>query len=633
MRALKSIFLIVAVILLGTTLLVYGFVFMASNSDDFKNFAERKVSEYLKAEVKVKKIQPLFFNEVALSGITIKRVSSVETSELIYVERLIFHYDFKNIFSGQFRNPSTMILDRPTITIEENDFPYKYFDEVKVSPAAIIMPAFNLRNGEIRLKLSSLEKEVLLSNVNGKLVAASGKRVAIDIRGNAEGLFTGKVHVHGMISPTEKKHDLWLELDTVQFSRDVPLPVDKISGKMRWINNSLILEDLGGSVHGWDASFSGAFKFEASKPEIILRAEIGGKNPLISFDVHMDMSREKLDGFIKTSGKKPIAFEGNISQVKKLFLINSLNFDGGYIGEGEFNLSSGEYQVSIEKGMERVVVASNLRGLEFSFFLQLNHIKIYGLDLVTQAHINLRSIPSRWQERRFKFMGEFETDYFILAHEPFDDLKGVFEVGMSGIKKIDASWGESFNLGGQITFKNGVPNSKLIATVKDFDLSRVQKMTSKTISKKMEGLLEGKLIIEGELEKPEIIGIFNVKNGRWGKFYYDYGILQFRGYPPYLPLYESKALKGRSTFYLRGALDLSLSNMIYGIRLETPEKMVVWRGWDVVTRAEEHGLALDRSSEQEGISLQVKAMDNSKASKDESPQTEKYMAAGAAIKF
>ena len=497
MRALKSIFLIVAVILLGTTLLVYGFVFMASNSDDFKNFAERKVSEYLKAEVKVKKIQPLFFNEVALSGITIKRVSSVETSELIYVERLIFHYDFKNIFSGQFRNPSTMILDRPTITIEENDFPYKYFDEVKVSPAAIIMPAFNLRNGEIRLKLSSLEKEVLLSNVNGKLVAASGKRVAIDIRGNAEGLFTGKVHVHGMISPTEKKHDLWLELDTVQFSRDVPLPVDKISGKMRWINNSLILEDLGGSVHGWDASFSGAFKFEASKPEIILRAEIGGKNPLISFDVHMDMSREKLDGFIKTSGKKPIAFEGNISQVKKLFLINSLNFDGGYIGEGEFNLSSGEYQVSIEKGMERVVVASNLRGLEFSFFLQLNHIKIYGLDLVTQAHINLRSIPSRWQERRFKFMGEFETDYFILAHEPFDDLKGVFEVGMSGIKKIDASWGESFNLGGQITFKNGVPNSKLIATVKDFDLSRVQKMTSKTISKKMEGLLEGKLIIEG----------------------------------------------------------------------------------------------------------------------------------------
>ena len=87
--------------------------------------------------------------------------------------------------------------------------------------------------------------------------------------------------------------------------------------------------------------------------------------------------------------------------------------------------------------------------------------------------------------------------------------------------------------------------------------------------------------MDGALARPEIRGDFRIKGGVIGKLSYDRALIYFRGFPPYLALYDSKILKGRTTLRLNGALDLSLKNMFHGVEIRAADRLVIWRGWEI----------------------------------------------------
>lgn len=595
LRRLKVIFLVCLLLLILSGLVLHILLARITSSEEFRKFAERRVSEYVKADVHIGKIRPYHFNQIALERIIIEVPTSRGGSQLVHVERLLFRYHFRQLWEQRFEAPAAVIFRNPVILIDQNQFPYEYFGTEAKDTAGFFIPSVDFKGGEIRYLPPGLGREIYLSEVNGKITPTVNKNIQVDVRAKASGILNGRVRIFGTIQPSTHSHRLILELTDMDFSKDVPLPLKNLSGKIRWVNQNLFFDSLQASLHGWQAAITGAFVNRNAQPEVVLRMRVGRDRPWLKLDLSLDLFLKKIEGRIQAMTEPAICFDGQILREGQRFTVDSIKTDSGFQGRGELDFSTGNYEVVFEKGAKRFAVHSNLKGLDFALYFHLDHWQVLGLDLVTEGKLFLHSATPSWRGKNFLFQGNFETSYFILERQPFDDFAGSFEVTPYGIFGIRTSWGGKFKMNGEVVFPKRRPQGKFLLRVSDFDLGLVQTFASKPLPKELGGILEGKLSLEGELKKPEVTGIFNIRDGKWGQVSYDRGIIQFRGFPPYFPLDGSKIMKGRSTLTLTGAIDLKLDNVFAGVKIETPDHLVIWKGLEAVLHEEDHSLEVHRS--------------------------------------
>jgi hypothetical protein len=566
-----------------------------ARSEDFKHFAEQKVGEYLKAKVYIGEIRPYHLNQLALEKILIETPSATGGSQLIRADRLLFRYDLNQLWSRKFEVPAGVVLKNPAILIEQDQFPYRYFENAPGGSPSLLMPSLDFKGGEIRYLLSSLGKEILLREVEGKILPSLANKVQVDVRARVTGIVEGRVHIYGMVDPSKSTHDLWLEVDAMNLAPDIPLPFKALKGKVHWVGNDLFFEDLKGTLYGWCAELSGTFLNREGKPEVSAHVRIGKTDPWMKLDFALSLPHQTLEGSFQPMEGQVFDFSGKVHQDRRRFVMDSLVLNSGYQGRGELDFASGNYELGFEKGTKRMAIHSNLRGLDFVLNFHLDHVKAFGMDLVTQGKLFLHAMSPRWKDRDLLFKGEFKTDYFILDRQPFEDLKGVFELSPLGITGIRSSWGNKFQMTGQATKPGKNPHLKLILHVADFDLGTVHQFAAKPLPRALGGRLEGNLSLEGDLSKPEVSGVFNIHDGKWGQLDYDRGIIQLRGFLPYLPLKDSKIWKGRTVFSLTGALDLKLDNIFAGIKIQTPDNLVIWKGIEAVLHEKDNSLELNTS--------------------------------------
>lgn len=593
--SLKQFFLLVVILLSIIAISLNALLGRIARSEEFKQFAEKKLSEYLKAKVNIGEIRPYCFNQIALEKIIIEAPSVKSGSQLIRLERLIFRYDLKQLWSRRLDVPTGIVLKNPSVLIEQDRLPYFYFAKETNSPSVFSVPTLDFQGGEIRYLLPGTGKEILLTEVEGKILPSLGQEVRVDIRAKAEGVLTGRVHIYGVILAAKHSHDLWLELKGMNFSKDIPLPLKDIEGKVHWVGQDLFFDSLRSMLHGWQTELSGSLTHLKGFPEVTWHIQAGKGMPRCKLDFAMSLSEQKLQGVFQPFKDKVFPFVGRVHQDGKRFLIDSLLVNHTWKGGGELDFASGNYQFSFTDGRQRFAFHSNLQKLDFIVYFNLEHWKLSGLDIVTRGKMFLHAMSTRWHDRNFMFKGSFETDYFILERQPFEDLKGAFEVSPYGVTGIRASWGKQFQLTGQVLFHEKEPVGKFQLQVKNFNLGLVQEFASKPLPKEIGGLLDGKLLIQGELGQLEAIGAFNIRDGKWGRLHYDHGIVQFRGVPPYLPLQESKIWKGRTTFFLKGALDLRLDNVFAGVKIETPDHLVIWKGIEAAMHEKDRTIEVSRS--------------------------------------
>ncbi len=591
---LKAAFFFLLIAAVSGALLFNFFLGRIARSEDFKRFAEKKVGEYLKATVHIGEIRPYHFSQLALEKILIETAAPKGGSQLIRVDRLLFRYDLKQLWNRQFEVPSGVVLRNPAILIEQDEFPYRYFDPAPAGGSSgLSMPSLDFKGGEIRYLLSSLGKEIILNNVEGKVLPSLEGKVQIDVRADVAGMVSGRVHIYGGVDPDRSSHDLWMEVEDMELAPDMALPFKELKGKFRWVGHDLSFENLQGTLYGWHAELSGKFLNREGQPEMSVSLRIGKGAPWMKLDLALSLPRQTLEGTFQPFEGQAYDFRGKVHQDRKRFVIDSLDLNTGYQGRGEFDFASGNYQLGFEKGTKRMAVHSNLRGLDFALNFHLDHIRAFGMDLVTQGKLFLHSLSPRWKGRDIFFKGEFETDYFILDRQPFKDLKGAFDLSPAGITGIRTSWGNEFRMTGQVTRLGKNPHLKLLLNVAEFDLGTVHYFMAKPLPRAMGGRLEGKLSVEGDFTKPEISGVFNIRDGKWGQLDYDRGIIQLRGFLPYLPLKDSKIWKGRTVFFLTGALDLELDNIFAGIKVQTPDKLVIWKGIEAVLHKQDERMELN----------------------------------------
>lgn len=598
-------------ILAVTGVLLFNFLLgRIAKSEDFRRFAEQKVGEFLKATVHIGEIRPYRFNQLALEKILIETPAAKGPSQLIRVDRLLFRYQFNQLWNRKFDIPAGVVLRNPSILIEQDQFPYRYFEN---TPGGLSMPSLDFKGGEIRYILSSLGKEILLRDLEGKIQPSIAGNAQVDVRARMSGLMNGRVRIHGTVDPSRSAHDLWLELESTDFASDIPLPFKALTGKIHWAGQDLSFDGMRGTLHGWQTDLDGAFLSRSGQPRIECHLRVGKGVSKFRLDLSLDLQGKDMEGAVELPGNPVMHFQGKLRRERKCFFMDSLAMDSGYQGRGQFDFSSGNYALFFEKENKRMEIHSNLRGLDFALNFHFDHARLWGLDLVTRGKLFLHTSSLRWRGRDFLFKGQFETDYFILERQPFDDMKGEFELSPLGVTGLRSSWGEKFSLTGQVMFSDRKPKAKLVVHIAGFDLGQVETFASKPLPRAMGGILNGKVSLGGDLARPEVSGVFNIHDGKWGKLNYDRGIIQLRGFLPYLPLRDSKIWKGRTTFYLTGALDLKLENVFAGIKIQTPDNLVIWKGIEAVLHKNEKSLEVSASKAGQWgeVSLEAKPVQGS----------------------
>ncbi|MBI3313512.1 MAG: hypothetical protein HYZ83_04705 [Candidatus Omnitrophica bacterium] len=558
-----------------------GYLILSSHvtKADFKAFAENQAGEFFKTRVRIGNIRPDFFNQIALTELVVgSDKSSGSNPYFVHIEKIVFRYNLLQLITQNFNTPRAIVLEAPKMILDQNVFPYDLFARLGWNAkGGVGGSTLKLKGGQVRIPWPRFHAELVLNDIQGGLEPFGPGKIQVEFKANASGVLSGELHLKGVIDVLNKTHSLTLKMDGIDPSDIVPLPFDRLQGSLKLENGKLSFDDLEGTIQGWQTRIRGSLWNFGPHPAFEFHWEIGKKDLLGTLDLEGDLAKGDFKAALQPVLKEPLTLQGKIHREDLKFFADSYTTGNGYTGSGKLDFESGDYGFSFQKESQRIAVDSNLKGLSFYLHLDLNHVKFYGLDLVTKMKIKLDPVKLRWEEHDWKFHGTFESEYFILEYTPLEDFRGSFELIPYAIKNFASFWGEVFQMDAQVNLQP-VPAGKINFRVHGFDLKNVKEFASKPLPKDLGGKLEGKLQIEGALLRPEIIGNFNVDEGKIGKLIYDRGIIQFRGFPPYLALNDSRIFKGRTTLYLTGALDLSLENMFHAVQIETADKIVVWKG-------------------------------------------------------
>ncbi len=338
---LKAILFSLTFLFVTGALLVYFLLGRIAHSPDFKRFAEKRAGEYLKATVHIGEIRPHHLNQLALEKILIETPSAKGGSQLVRVDRLLFRYSLKQLWSRKFDAPAGVVLNNPAILIEQDQFPYRYFENAPGRSSGFSMPSLDFRGGEIRYLLSSLGKEILLREVEGKIFPSLDKKVRVDVRARVTGIVDGRVHIYGTVDPSKNTHDLWLELDAMDLAPDIPLPFKALKGRVHWVGHDLFFDGLQGTLYGWHAELSGVFLNREGQPEMNAHVRIGKGVPWMKLDFDLSLSHQTIEGTFQSMEGQIFDFNGKVHQDRKLFVVDSLVLSSGYRGRGELDFASG----------------------------------------------------------------------------------------------------------------------------------------------------------------------------------------------------------------------------------------------------------------------------------------------------
>lgn len=563
-------------------------------TDSFRHLAEAKVSEFLQAHVTIGQSQPAFLTQVALTDITIDEAREGSESYSLRIEKIVFGYNLLQLLTQNFKNPEVVVLERPRITFLDSSLPYMLLERLHFGSGPAAISGLKIHGGEIRLPTPGREEELFLRHANAELRPLEAGRFSLAMEGVLEGMFGGHIRMAGELDAVKKTQDLLLEVEVKKMDPSVPFPLESFEGKIRWQDTRWFLEQLTGHFYGWTVNLKGEIVTPFLDPKGELDIRIGKKAPLVDAKLSLDLRQAKIRLIFKQLFQYSLSIFGNVHREGRRYRFSQLRTTKGYRGSGELDFRSGDYRFHFKEGRKNIHLVSSLRGLRFNLDLHLDHVDYHGLDLVTLAHIRLEPVRLPWEEHDWKFKGEFHTEYFILEYSPFDDFHGSFEILPYEITHLTTSWGRAFRLYGSVGFKRKRPEAKLEVDVDQFDLRNVREFAAKPLPHNLSGLLDGKLRIEGPLNRPEVIGDFRIKDGRLNKLVYDRAVIHFRGFPPYLALEDSRIFKGRTTLKLTGALDLSLSNMFHGIAVETSDKFLIWKGWEFHAHQKEGEMEINK---------------------------------------
>jgi hypothetical protein len=589
-KHLRNFLVVLAIFALIIFLSMNVFFYYLIQSGQLKEMSEEYLTQLLNSDVKIHKIEPHLFHKVKISGIEVKLSESSEPF-WIHINEVVFNYNLFQLLSNKIKSPTTIELATPSLRLNHREV-FKELNSPHVgSLSSLFISQINLVGGKLDYYFPSLNKTMRITDVEVRTFPSSDKRLNIEMKGETSGFFNSHLKLEGYWDLEKQDYSFKLFVSKGSFDLEVADRFEGVEGFITLQNNSLLLNHVQATSNGWNFELSGTINELDKNPESDISIQIGKASESISrIHVEHKFSDQIFKGDVDFLGVEKLPFSGKIIPYTHNIQFKQIKMGIDYHGEGEFDFKSGEYYLRFHNKLQRFLIRSNLNGDELFLDLDLNHFKLFDLDLVALAAIRFWPSENRTEGESWKLRGQLTSRYFILEQQPLENFEGSFLLSSQGIEDLRTTWGDSFEMNGDISMSQGKANAQLALRILDYDLSRVEELLSKPLPKEITGTLNGKLKIEGKISKPEVLGQFTVKEGSVGKLDFDRMMIQARGFPPYLKLNDSRIIKGRTKFHLVGAFDLSLDNPFHGIHVETADKVIVWKGLSLTTNQEGGGV-------------------------------------------
>ena len=576
---------------------VFGLVFLSVGyyelqarlaCPDILRFAETKAGEILKGRVAIGRIRYVFPMGMALKNIQVQPASESTPFSFHRIEKLVLGYGLLNLLRGDFKLPTVVRLDSPEIHFSSKRSPFPLLDFASSSSVSSPME-LEIRQGEFHYLWNKKGRKWTLSHVAFKAKPNLQGKIQLELTAKIGGMAEGNIEIWGTTDPSFHHYELDVELKDVSFLPESQIPLKKIRGSFHLSEKEIQTNGLTSLFHGWDVQWRGRVEHWPSfrhpqlpaKPQVFMEIANRKRKSPFRFSVNMDFESEKLNGEGAWANSGTHAFHGKVSREGEKFIFFLPEFFHGYQAQGEFLPSNGRYDFSFEKERQRIQIHSNLSRPQFESEFQLDHVLMNHLDWVVLGRAHFEPLPKQGGDASPRYQARVQTDYAIVESEPLEDFQGGFELSSEGIYDLHFQWGGVFDLAGKILFKGGQPSEDLVLRVSGFNLESVQEFAGRPLSTPLKGILEGKLKLRGELKRPEVLGYFTLKDGRMDKLDFDHAVIQFQGFPPFFRLNDSKIFKGRNTVGLYGAIDLRLPNFLHGIRIKSPDNLILWKGMSV----------------------------------------------------
>lgn len=245
-----------------------------------------------------------------------------------------------------------------------------------------------------------------------------------------------------------------------------------------------------------------------------------------------------------------------------------------------------DMQGSLNGSAEQTITFSGqLNQEQCSGTFHFNHFKFDKFDILTNLVLTLNKTTDSYDQNP-KIRATLKTYGTVINHQPFSELNASLEVKDTNLRVFSFSIGKGYDLRGivnlnppynadlSLNFHQAEPN-ELIAQLFPAENFRQPDFS---------GVLNGLIKISGPLERPNIEGYLEAKQGRIGELDFLWANMNIKGRYPRVLISDSRICREEGSFIVEGEMDISeFKKENFNINIE-PEKGIFWQGWDVTRK-------------------------------------------------
>lgn len=639
--------IISAVIVLGF-FQFYRFLKKRVVVSDLKAVTEKRMSAFLKVPVHVDKINVGLLKHISLSGLKIGQTQTQYPS-VLGIKKIVISYDLLSFLKRNFKVPTEVFLDAPRLTFRAFEAAGSLFDINLLRSDHGILTRFEFEDGQVELPWFRSAEGLRLTAIEGKAVPKKGELFDVRFKSRLSGGAEGSVLAYGEVNLTRKTYQLEMTLSDIAFSAASRIPISHLNGDVSLQGDTVTIRQIHFLFRGIRCELSGRIESAFSeKPMIALSVKIQESRFPIHLEVKADFNHGEMRGNVRYL-RETHPFSGSLIGRPSSFRVEHLKVHHFSEASSQFDLRSGIYQLEWEKASgERFQINFSIEDFNSKLILKTDHLKLFGFDLVTYATFNLKPDEEEWQRGDHGFDLQMETDYLILQYQLLRDFHASARLSVKGLEEVVARWGNISELRGKVSFGQ-VPEADLRLRMGRFSLSELESFGTHPLPMSLMGTLEGTLDIKGPLDQPQLEGAFTIEGGTVGKLDYDRAMIHFSGRLPYLLLKDSKVVKGKNTFLLKGGFDFELQNFLEGVHVDNLEHVVIWKGielsselkgrvpGDFSTHLERSGTSglrgMDTRSSKVEAEYKIGSRTSLSVAAEESKTQEESLTAGSKIRF
>ncbi len=538
-----------------------------------------------------------------MSGLRINQRLSNNFFYLINIKKIIFKYNIFSFFKTNLIPPNKIYLDTPTIEFNKFKIPHTLLAHNLFYEKGSIL--LEIRDGKITYSMPGIKTEFLVEGIDGFVSPHGLEALSLDFEGKGGGDLHGGIKLTGKFDRKQGACDLNVLLNNISITSPSFVPIKGMRGSVHVDNDVITIRDVSFYIQNIPFNLEGTIRDYSSQPIIDLKFTTKTKyitSEAVIFGRENDL---KIKGGFNISHYN-YSYIGDIIFKEEGFMTRNVRVNNEYISDGDFLLNQGIYSITFRKEKQEVSCKLVHEGYDIKLDMSLNHVSFLGYDLVMVGHLELEPDISFWREERMVLNGTIETDYMIFNYMPLKDFKGTFTISPDKMSNIDFSWSDVYQITGDVSFENKCPvDIKL--NVRDLNLENCDSFGGIVMPKEIAGVIEGRVQIQGPAGNPQVEGYLRSGEGRFKQFDFKKITVNFSGGRYMLDLKDSKVYRSENVFYLVGRVDFTKKNIFHDIYLESSEKLILWRGWDLSKNIADETITLKKPL-MENINLNVRGV-------------------------